>query len=312
MNDLLEFSGPPGDWVPHGGRYARVLDAHNGIPAYESDTGKLLIYETIAISHTQKANALPDGTRVFTDSVLLIPYCYTAVAIRSVLAGDHELSSLHDDPDALWVWRPLLYRLTNAGLQRFGSQQELSWRWGLVEAIERKEDLQALTVELVQGARDSITAIDKIPDDYTEMAKARYAELSARPWRHFEANTRARAILLEHLAPLQRLELEGHGHFHVRGQVNQLYRVEPGNGAAIVNPLTHQTIVSLCLHPERWLPDDDVALATKMLIDSGRDGELEMIEGARLHWYGHYRPSTANERAAYEREMWLLPEPTDR
>jgi hypothetical protein len=123
------------------------------------------------------------------------------------------------------------------------------------------------------------------------------------------AGARARAILLEHLSPQQRLDLARRRGFFVRGEINRLYFVEPSNGLQIVDPVTHEATVSLCLHPDEWMPHDDVALATKLALDAGADTEAEMLEAARPRMLRRTEAERWQHRRAYalERRYELYP-----
>lgn len=242
------MKGEPHEWIARWGRPADVMFGREadgtewmrGLPSYESEHRIILVFDNMI------AFQLSEGFRDFgsfagahDDGFLFLSASYGASAIRSVLAGGDGLCPLHDDPEALWTWRPLMYRLTGEGMQGMGSQVELEYRYGIVWGIEDQAMRQ--------------------------------------PDRRLAANKKAKQALWEHLDGQQRLDLLGWGHFFVRGQVNKLYKIEPGSGCAIVDAITREPVVSICLHPEEWLPHDDVALATKLLIESGNEEEL--LEG---------------------------------
>lgn len=325
---MIDVAGPPSRWVVRGGRPADVAwDAHKGIPSYESDTGKILVYDFLCAAESRTFSDL-GGLGVATSRVMLVPRSYEAVAVRSVLVGDHELAALYDDPDAAWVWRPLIYSLSD-GLTRLGSQQELEWRWSLQQMNEARQDMDAeLGVFMITQALQTKRLYGRMPpierkqpgekrlrkNARKRLYRAYVAEVS-RLYRcpdrlpFMEANERADAILREHLSPQQVLDLEASNGFYVRGTVNRLYRVELGNGLQIVDPRTRTTSVSLCLHPERWIPHADVALATKLAIESGPDGEKEMLAGARKRIVGMHRRPTREDAHAWQLERDLLPAP---
>lgn len=325
---MIQVEGPPERWVVRGGRPADVvMDTHDGIPSYESDTGKIVVYDLL-VAAERRAFLDRGDVAVAARKTMLVPRGYSMCAARSVCVGDHELCALHDDPDAAWVWRPLVYEVAG-DLRRFGSQQELEWRWALQQMNEARDDVdaaigvfllqQALRVKKLYGRMPPLDR--KTPGEKRLRKNARkrlYREYAAEVDRLYrmperlpfmEANERARAILREHLCPQQQLELEATNAFHVRGTLNPLYRIELGNGAQIVSPRTRQPFASLCLHPERWIPHADVALATKLAIESGRDREEEMLAGARVRWYPGPTPARRLERDAWDRERELLPAP---
>lgn len=326
---MIQVAGPPERWIVHGGRPSEVVrDTHGGIPSYESDTGKILVYDLL-VAFDQPVKVLADGgVGVAFTATMLFPIGYAMAAARSVYAGDHELCALHDDPEAAWVWRPLVYRL-GQDLTRLGSQQELEWRWMLHEQREAREEIEAATgrfmVAQIQELRRRYgrvphldrrrpgewrlgkNARKRLHRDYVAEVQRLHADPELLP--ALEANDRADLILREHLAPQQLLDLDASGGFYSRGTIHRLYRVELGNGAQIVDPETRRPVASMCLHPERWMPHADVALATKLAIESGPEREKEMLAGARTRWYGSVTPPTRGDRAAWERERNLLPSP---
>lgn len=275
-----------------------------GMPSFESEHRMLVVYDCLIAFRAASARKVANVAGIDED-FMFIPRLYGEVAFRSAVVGDHELVALHDDPDAVWSWRPLVYRLAPFGMTRLGSQQELQWRWGLAEVERHKLELQGDLADL--GAKCAEEG--KSFEEYRELGEALIAESMGGQLEQTRADARAAAILREHLNAQQRIDLEAAGHFFVRGQINRLYRIEPGNGAAIVHPETRRELVSICLHPERWMPHDDVALATKLLIESGADGEREMLEGGRSRYRGGRTRSTRPERRAWELERDLLPAP---
>lgn len=177
---------------------------------------------------------------------------------------------------SLRVWRPLMYEWQHNGdLRRLGSQTELAWRFGTM-----------------------LAGIALIAGDEGEKHFREYWE---------GAQKRAEMLLREHLTPQQLLDLEVRGHFFVRGEINKLYAIDPGNGFAICDHLTQEPTVSCCLHPEQWLPHDDVALATKLLLESGKSGEEEALSACRSYPVkGKQREATEDEfvAAALEIDMY--------
>jgi len=276
-----------------------------GMPAYESDHGVVLVMENLVVF---------PGTS--SHPAMALPLSYQMAVARTQGGG---LTALHDDPDAVWSWRPILYTLGTFGTQRLGSQQELEYRRGLWDVnVWRADSGDALGEFLVRQVNELKRRYGRVPPinsaqgagrrlrknarkrlyrDYVAFADAQRPDLLP----YVEANDRASLILREHLAPQQRIELAGGG-FYVRGTINRLYRVELGNGFQIVDPVTHVPTVSLCLHPDDWMPYADVALATKLAIDAGAETEAELLEAARPR----VLPSTGTpydrERAAYRLE----------
>lgn len=307
------FAGPVGSRViARGGKPASCVP-YDGLPAYESETGALLVMECLlCFTGHAAASRFP----------MLLPRSYGIVSLRA----PSGLTALHDDPDAIWSWRPLLYQLKFYETQRYGSQQELEWRIGLQQARLSTSEFddfqdrilvaQAAEMKKRYGRMPPITLQPgqtgfRLPKNARKRAYREYAA-ALDAWEppelpFVEANERAARILREHLNPQQRLELASRHYFYVRGTINRLYRIEPGNGASIVDPETHTVLVSLCLHPDEWIPHDDVALATKLLIESGPAGEEEMLAGARARPI-HARPRPrSEEKRAWRMERELLP-----
>lgn len=151
------------------------------------------------------------------------------------------LARLHDSPCAQ-EWRPALYYLNAKGVwTASGSQQELQWRL-LVNQVET--------------------------DDHSVSME--------------ESINRARALLKSMLTPLQQIQLVACNAFSVRGALTgNLYWIDLGDGFYILDKKTYQLTVSYCYHPEYWMPDEDVALATKLVLE---DPELEpaVLETAKM------------------------------
>lgn len=171
--------------------------------------------------------------------------------VACVLATD-DMVPLHHSPDAWWQWRPCVYNKGALdGWEQMSSQQELAWRHGLAEVMHWMHG----------GGRD---AGDPMPFAATE-----------------DADARAEEVLRECLNPQQRLELASLGKFRVvGGKTENVYEIEPGNGFGIVDAVTGEMCVSYCLHPEEWIPHDDVALATKFALEDP-ELEVECLENAR-------------------------------
>lgn len=293
--DLFRFDAGEdftADHVSQGGRPAACLPC-DGIPAYESENAKLLVMENVAYFQSG-ANKVP----------MLFPLSYQMVALRA----PSGLTALHDAVDAVWTWRPLLYFLRLDGTRRTGSQQELEWRIGLYQArlagAERDDAYTALLLEALAWMRTAKRTREETAAEFLPRLEALrdtpYPELG-----YATANRRARALLLEHLTPQQRIDYHAWKCFYVRGELNPLYRVEPGNGYQIVDPISRETTVSICLHPDDWIPDDDVALATKLAIDAGIDSEAGLLEAGKTTLRQKTHRTTDEERYAADVEAHL-------
>jgi hypothetical protein len=264
------------------------------MPSYESATGVLHVMDLIVVKQTQ------DGALMFT------PRSYAGTVAR---APTGDLTCLHDDPDAVWSWRPILYNAytTDGGITRLGSQEELVWRVGLAQVYQRRADEQdeagRFYIELLAGMADRYGTPDRVTKNGRKRFQRAYAafidELNDRPLDPLPyelADERALELLRECLSPQQRLDLARHHGFFVRGRINRLYFVELGNGFDIADPVTRESKVGMCLHPDEWIPHADVALATKLAIDAGAASEAELLEAARPRLLPAGRPANGYDR----------------
>lgn len=305
--DLLRAAPGPRTTADRG-RPALCLP-HEGMPAYESESGTLLVMEAlIAFFGADGSSRAP----------LLMPASYGMATLRA----PSGLAALHDDPDAVWSWRPIIYSLKITTTERLGSQQELEYRKGIhdvkMSVAEDEDDAYAfigLQVRLVQEQHGGFmpkrvrkNRRKRMHRVYTAFIREMNArERPALPY--WQANQKADALLREHLSPQQLLDLVADDCFYVRGTINKLYCVRIGNGAAIVNPETHEEVVSLCIHPDDWIPHADVALSLKLMIESGPEGEEELLAGARARPLPKRFHADARDRQAWKLERDLLPAP---
>lgn len=184
----------------------------------------------------------------------------------SVIAPEGPVPLYHDER-ARWEWRPVVYRLhAFEGLHAISSQEELKWRWMLSEYMAHI-----------------------------------YADAE---WTVTDAEDRADALLRENLSPQQIIEWDAWGKFRVRGFSGSMYRIRPGDGFELVSPWTGATWMSFCLHPESWLPNSDVALALKLMLED-EDLEQEVIGNARAYKFpvGRGRYWGEDHAAKLEKEL---------
>jgi hypothetical protein len=266
----------PRSWIASGGLACPMfILAHKGLPAYESARGALFVMENLVVFQATQGFDLYSGFAGGRDEMLFGPFSYAQVAQRAPT----NLTALHDADDAVWSWRPLLYTLNQDGITRLGSHQELAWRWGLAAVMENNRAAAIELLKISREAAESERPIREYAQRLTAIAE-RHADLDSK-LRMAESRERSREILWEHLSAWQRLDLLAWGRFNVSGKINPQYRIDPGNGFDIVDPVTHESLVTFCLHPDDWMPFDDVALATKLAIDAGRESEQELLEAAR-------------------------------
>jgi len=136
-----------------------------------------------------------------------------------------------------------------------------------------------------------------------EMQEATFEFLKMRP-----ADERADALLREHLAPQQLIEwLATDSGFLVRGgETGDTYRVRVGDGFERLDPVTLERQESYCLHPEEWIPHADVALATKLGLESP-ETEHDILDGAAGNDWKVLRRPFEEELVAAKIERELIP-----
>lgn len=281
------------DQVSQHGAPARACPC-DGMPAYESESGTLLVMENLVCC----AGAGP-ADRILP---LLLPFSYKMVCIRA----PSGLSALHDDVDAVWAWRPVIYDMKFTHTQRKGSQQELAYRIGIWQAASEKADFED---RLFAWLRECCA--NQTPHDEYEAGAQAILDGWPRLLPCEEANRRADAILREHLNPQQLLDLDASEGFYVRGTINRMYRVELSNGCQIVHPATRQVLASMCIHTDDWIPAADVALASKLMIDAGVETEAELLSGARVTPYAGRTKARRWERWCQDAERDLHPAPLE-
>jgi hypothetical protein len=271
----------------------------HGMPAYESERGALVVMENVLV-FVPGADTAP----------LVLPLSYRSACIRA----PDGLVALHDDPDAVWSWRPCLYTLGHEVEWRLSSQVELEYRIGVGEVAlrgsEQRDRIADLALRILR--EEQAVRPGKLRKNAKKRLARRFRDLSAAILEEtpelsvVEACERAGRLLLDCLSWQQRLDLLAGESFYCRGEINRLYEVVLGEGFYVVDPATRQRLVSFCLHPEEWLPHADVALATKLGIEAGRDTEEELLAAANpTTMRGRTRP-TEGEAAALRLERRYL------
>lgn len=249
MNTM--YGGSPSDWIARDGLPARCLGPR-GMPSYEHLDGDILVYDLMVVA------SLGVGLTMATSR------WYSACAF---LAPDGP-APIHAEPFAWFEWRPQIYNwkshpddMSATYWQTLGSQQELAWRFGLMEALH---------VQHFDG------------------------EFSVQ-----ESNLRADRLLRETLSEEQRLDMTtswGQSFRCRGGKTGRHYEIEMGNGFAWTWP-SGEPYVSYCCHPDAWIPHADVALATKLQLED-EDGERDLLAAARGRVVNLWDPGTARERQA--------------
>lgn len=127
------------------------------------------------------------------------------------------------------------------------------------------------------------------------------------PWTVSEAEQRAHELLREMLTPHQRIQLAACEGFACRGGLTgNLYWIKLGNGFYIIDKRTHQTTISYCFHPEYWLPDEDIALSTKLQLEDPALEPRVLEVGKMTPVEGYLRAPTRAEMYAYGAEKELI------
>jgi hypothetical protein len=266
---VIPLTGEPADWVVHDGRPADWCGPQ-GMPSFERDDG-LLVLDLLLYSEGDD------------ERPMLVSRWYDSACV--IAPGG--LVPLYHDPRACWEWRPQLYEGDHyGGWQRLGSQGELLWR------------------RLRSDVKHAVATLR----DHGLSEHLREKLIGERLLSTQTASERAEKLLRENLTDCQQFEYVVTGRFHARGgRTRNLYAVRPGNGFELIDPVTHGEIAGYCLHPESWLPDADVALATKLALEDD-ELELDCLENARMgsHSIGTPYQSDWQERAAAERERELI------
>lgn len=234
----IPYGGVPWQWIAKDGFPAWIAGdptkerATGGWPSSESDDG-FQVYENLIVmmkpGSDQEVRAFP---RFYHEMAQLAP---------------GGLAPQHHEPTQEWKYRPCIYRWApfHETWERQGSQRELTWRYGLHQTLA----LQAVAEEEGKDAALAQFIIDR-------------AE-------HRAAARKSEALLESMLAPTQLLECRLGDRFRViGGATGRYYRVVLGNGFAEVEPASDDERVNYCLHPEDWMPDADVALATKLNLEA--------------------------------------------
>lgn len=263
---MIALEGEPSDWIVKGGLPAAWC-GERGMPSFERDDG-LLVFDLLLFSQGED----------------LRPMLYSRWYHSACAIAPDGLVPLYHDPRARREWRPQVYKL-GIGWERFGSQGELLWR------------------RLCSDAQQAIATLHE-PDLSEEL---RYRLATERLLSTEVAEDRAEKLLRENLTAFQEFEYVVTDRFRVRGgRTGNLYLIRPRDGFALIDDVTNAVIASYCLHPESWLPDADVALATKLALED-EELEVDCLENARVGSTSLAScPPDWAERAAAERERELI------
>lgn len=290
---FADWGDDPAKWVTRHGAPAACLgdptkpNTTGGMASYEADDGRV-VYDLQRV-------------RLQLGDMATISRWYDSVCVIT----QEGFVPLHHSPEAEWCWRPCIYRRSIHGFWlRMGSQWELEHREraARTDAAFGLLDLPGVPPE---GATDYefLGALDAA----MVWAAAVMARLEATDMQ--KADEKAEELLGEHLNPLQWLEWKAGNNFHVRGAATgNTYEVRVGDGFLLVDPVTHETMASYCLHPEHWIPDADVALSIKLgLEDPTMEPELlEAAKGRTMGLGSKHEHRTKELRYAADAERALL------
>lgn len=108
-----------------------------------------------------------------------------------------------------------------------------------------------------------------------EERNRRQAEIEAK---RVAAQKKATELLLENLDAEQQIEFNQHKRFtvHVRGKVDQHYLIEYGYAGNVKLFHKGKAIAKFCIHPAHNLPNEDVMLAQKLLLETNEEQFLKI------------------------------------
>lgn len=289
MMDVFAYAGPPARWIARDGLPAPCLGdvrKGGGMPSFVQDEefGKLAVFDLLVAQRADRGG------------LMLWPRWYGSMTLRAC----DGLVPLHDSPEAKWEYRPMVYNRAMFSWQALGSQRELAWRYGLhLVMLRQAQDVAAALGMDMEGGRADDRVVEgwgyggsfELEARTEDRIEQRYAE-----W--MEADEKAEATLIEHLNPVQRIEFGTTNSFRCRGAATgNLYRLDVGNGFEILSKSTGEPIASYCWHPDEWIPECDVALATKLALED-EELEVETLENARVTFLDREEVSPLDRHAA--------------
>jgi hypothetical protein len=123
--------------------------------------------------------------------------------------------------------------------------------------------------EVYRPPLPQIVSAARVPD-WQEKEKERMGKQA-------KARETARRSLLSLLDRGQKESLEKEHAFELRVE-DRLYRIRPGNTVEQLHPETRKALCSFCIHPygSEWLPEDDWAIAQKLLLEADEDEFLRL------------------------------------
>lgn len=87
------------------------------------------------------------------------------------------------------------------------------------------------------------------------------------------ASRKARGLLRATLTKKQLVQYDAHGYFDVDVK-GRLYRVHPGNMVSKLN--AEKVECRYCIHPDEYMPPEDIALCQKLLLEADEDKFLRI------------------------------------
>jgi len=288
---------PKSGWFSSGGKPARCMT--HGWPSYETDDG-FAVMDLLVVMDPGFKGRPRMFSRWYNKACALAPeglvpghVARSRHATVLVEPAERTCKLIEFEAPPWCQYRPVLYELhLEGGWCGLGSQGELSWRYGLWWMINALAGLHKPEGKTYRDLAEEVAVKEELVEAF-DMA---------------DADERARALLLEMLTPQQRLELAAAGRFRVRGaKTRRIYGIEPGNGFVALDELGSEALTSYCLHTEHWIPDADVALATKFALED-RELEEECVAGAKARPLHSERrlPAGPAERRLHDMERALI------
>jgi hypothetical protein len=139
---------------------------------------------------------------------------------------------------------------------------------------------QAMWLSAVDpGCFGNAITVNYIPEQppLTEEEKARLKKLDEE---RAQARARAKKLLMMLLSEQQQEQFEKESSFEL--EVNErLYRIKTGSRVERLNRETKKVESYFCIHPERYLPWEDIAVSQKLLLEANEQEFLRLANETR-------------------------------
>jgi len=109
-----------------------------------------------------------------------------------------------------------------------------------------------------------------------------------------KAEERAHGLLMEHLTIRQQQDYEKHGYFHVTTPKKHKYRICKGRMGNVYRLNKRGKVIrSFCIHPRKWVPDEDTMLTQLLLLLTDEDRFLKVANHRKARWRAQLIPMAA-------------------